>query len=324
VNARGLVTATTTRRVGVIASALLLCVTASAGAQIEDTSSGWQVTLDSCAISAGTAEAGDADRDGVTDDCEWTLAMTFRPLQRYDPRDDIGGEPYYAVRQLEQREYEGDGVAYRILYMPAYYQDLGWEGGECRVFNALDRLRFWRSVRRDWCAGHNGDSEFMVFDVTHDRAARKWQLTRAFLSAHWLGRTDDSRTFDDPQKDLVFPDSLAPHPEVWVAYRKHGSYATRLLCDAGHRGQDTCAGNTRSERLVLEPHRNVGSRRFPAPNRGARTQPPRTCVASEARFARTERHECFWDPADTFDGWQQPAAEFRVTPYERALREFGF
>jgi hypothetical protein len=321
---RGILAAATTRRAGIIASALLLCVTALAAAQTADTSPGWQLTPESCVVFAGTAEPGDADRDGVTDDCEWTLAMAFRPLLRYDPRDDIGGEPYYAVRQLEQSEHAGDDVAYRILYMPAYYQDLGWEGGECRVINVLERLRFWRSMRRDWCAGHNGDSEFMVFDVAHDRAAGKWHLVRAFLSAHWLGRTDDSRTFENPQKDLLFPDSLGAHPEVWVAYRKHANYATRPLCEAGHRGQDTCAGNTRSERLAIEPHRNVGSRRFPAPNRGAGTQPPRTCVASESRFARAERHECFWDPADTFDGWQQQAADFRVTPYERALRAFGF
>ena len=75
--------------------------------------------------------APDVDDDGLSDPCELELARAFAPLLVVAPEgcnwDDgvaparLGGEYYVGVQPVG-----GPGTA-RIVYLPAYYRDCGWQ-----------------------------------------------------------------------------------------------------------------------------------------------------------------------------------------------------
>jgi hypothetical protein len=117
----------------------------SAGVWLGTVGGGQQVSFLWC-----TNFGSDTDADGVAEFCENKLAESFRPLMISYEFDEVDGEPYYAVK-------EGPGNRIRIMYMLAYYKDLG----DCNAAG--------------YCSGgHAGDSEFVVVDVSYNSATSHW------------------------------------------------------------------------------------------------------------------------------------------------------
>lgn len=159
-----------------------------------------------CLISAGPPS--DRDWDGFADDCEYALSYDFKPAFAFDSRDDhLAREPYWAVRPL------GNGT-YRIFYAIAYHTDGGAPAGGIEA--------------------HEGDSEFVVLDVSYYAPTNRWLLNQAFLSAHYQAPNDQSQWYQHTQLQYGPNWYGVVHnrgrPKVWVANQKHANYATQTQC----------------------------------------------------------------------------------------------
>jgi hypothetical protein len=235
--------------------------------------------------------SGDEDTDGMVDLCEYRLAEAFAPRFISAPAadDDLGGEWYWAVRPGSS-----SGAAV-ILYMPAYYRDLG-----------------------DPPLGitaHEGDSEVLVFGVQYQASSSHWLLKTAGLSHHG----DMGHHFPGPSgypASLSYPVRSGGHPNIWLAKWKHANYASASECQGGGAGSaDSCYPPWETWRFPVYEHHNVGSAwsRF------------KDCVQAEFNPTRTGT-ECLWQIDylnSTFRGWHG-SANSGGEPYGNALVEFGF
>lgn len=76
---------------------------------------------------------------------------------------------------------------------------------------------------------HNGDSEFIILDVTYDPSDNRWKLDQAFYSAHWNTANDHSTA--SAWGDLEYRLNPRGYPQAWVALNKHSNYPTEAMCD---------------------------------------------------------------------------------------------
>lgn len=97
----------------------------------------------------------DADQDGLGDFCEEQLSYAFRPELYHSSADNVGREPYWVARVLDE-----DRV--RIGYLLSYYRDEGCPAWVCHLpCPTCDPS----------AAGHNGDSEGIYLDLYYHRVA---------------------------------------------------------------------------------------------------------------------------------------------------------
>ena len=176
---------------------------------------------------AACSSGPDSDRDGLSDQCELSLATRFAPALvvstgacNWVPEAErLGGAYFFGARPTV------DGI--RLVYLPAYFMDCGWSGPKC--------LLRWRGG----CDPHDGDSEFIAVDVVPRVRGQGWELERVFLSAHCFGDSEgDCRWFAAPEFER-FGDAVL----VWVAEGKNANYRTKSACDSGHWHFDTCDRN---------------------------------------------------------------------------------
>jgi hypothetical protein len=187
----------------------------------------------------------DADLDWLADHCELELARAFAPgLQLSDNCGD--GEPHWAAKYFNSR-----GIV-RLAFMPAYYLDCGY-------------------------AGHIGDAELIVVEVTFNYSTQHWEFRRMWLSAHhdaafyglqwgqdrsqWVER---SGTRFGGGNQFFTPPRYLGHPIVAVATGKHANYSSPSKCENAVQNivgiyADSCY-NGPSFRFPIVPSRNVGSR----------------------------------------------------------------
>jgi hypothetical protein len=252
----------------------------------------------------------DTDRDDLADDCELKLASAFAPYFVVSTRacnwdasvqnGRIGGEYYFAVQRTDSGEV-------RIAYLPAYYEDCGWEGIKCH-----------QPVIP--CEGHSGDSEFVAIDVVR-AGDNVWRTERVFLSAHCFDTLDqDCRWYSGPDLDRFdWEGGRYAAPVIWVAEGKGANYPSRSDCDRGHLFYDTCDRNdVRQRYAIVSQAQNIGSPMSPAGEAGGCVSWKHTGIVSAKVAPGT--YECFWKAAAAFRGWQQPARG-SATPYDRYLRE---
>lgn len=254
----------------------------------------------------------DADQDGLADPCELALSRAFAPLLMMhatrctlpsagtDER--IAGGYFHAAQPVQ-------GVV-RLVYMPAYYRDCGWDGLECILVD---------------CSGHAGDSEIIAVDVRQLQSGA-WVTEGIFLSAHCFGSAkDDCRWYRDRDLDrFEWVDDLERGaPVVWVSDARNANYPSHAACERGHWRIDSCDAASVPYRFPVTPERNIGSRAVPivdgdhAPGcvSGRFVEPAdRMIVAGDAL-------ECFWNAASAFGGWQ--GAGPGATAYGRYLDHLG-
>lgn len=233
----------------------------------------------------------DEDSDGIVDICEWNIAKAFAPLMETAPSDDVGGEPYWALQPIP-----GSSDKVIIVYMPAYYRDLGCWGGICTGGET----------------GHVGDSEVVSAEVEWDEDAQHWVLKQAIMSAHLTYLQYIAYPNSYPL-GLEYTDRPGGRFKVHVAWGKHSNYATIAECEqGGWGGTDFCGGPYPGTVFETLLDRNVGS--F--------TAPFHDCVPSYGDYVGSGYNECFWDGAGVvFGGWQGAT---QAEGYKVRLSTFGF
>ena len=288
----------------------------------------------------------DADNDGLADECETMLAAAFNPELRYSSHDEVwGGEPVWVAKaQLVFNQSVGFQNVVRIMYMPAYYNDLGnpydcWKG----FWDYFVHFLGWGD-----CAGHYGDSEAILLDVRYEPGSQHWILNSAYLSQHtgyqWFnagntgsyGENDDlySEAYGNVKTPGTYPTALSYYngkpggaPIIWVSIDKHANYANERDCNNGGGfagiGKDDCQMNDSFMFMALSDGM-VGQR-----NLGSSTTKFISCLESNNPATHQIsppgppwHQECFWDPNYTFSGWS--GANPSSTPYGNRLVRWRF
>lgn len=261
---------------------------------------GEAITAQYCLGSGGT----DLDGDGLRDFCEKLLSQAFAPELRYSIDDDIRGEPYWAARKVNNN-------TVRIAYLFSYYQDFGAiNPTACRaevtsfiwVFFGVPAV--FGLDPDEVCNPHNGDSEYVVFDVYYEGESGHWVLGDAWYARHnWVRHF--YRTGGAAPDELTYPANYGGYPVVWVARRKHASYESQSACDEGGPliagiitpPEDACDGTYLSKRLPWSNYWNLGST--------AHHLNGLDCVQSRDptyEYSGQGRQECYWS-VQSFRGW---------------------
>ncbi len=202
--------------------------------------------------------------------------------------DDVGREPYWAARP-------GPDSTVVILYMPAYYEDLGCSS--IPLCGTLD-------------SGHLGDSEAIGITIKWDGTSQHWVLASASLSTHGTYRVFSPGGSGYPS-GLEYPTESGGRFDVHVAYGKHANYETRSACNGSL--ADVCNnGSSSGDTLYVETDRNVGGYYHQFLD----------CVYSEVGEEYDDYQECFWSGSD-FAGWQGENGP-TSNPYSYRLSDFGF
>lgn len=254
----------------------------------------------------------DADLDGLTDACELALSRAFAPLLMMHPTrctlpaagtDDRIAGGYFHAAQPER------GVV-RLVYMPAYYRDCGWDGPACLLVD---------------CRGHAGDSETIAVDV-RQLPSGAWVTEGIFLSAHCFGTTDDDcRWYRDEELDRFewVNDIERGAPVVWVSDARNANYPSYIACERGYRRIDGCDPGSVPYRFPVMPERNIGSRAVPITD----GDHPPGCVSgrfvepADQLIVAPDAVECFWTVSAAFGGWQ--GTDEGATAYNRYLDHLG-
>lgn len=270
-----------------------------------------------CATVPAASASGDADADGLSDDCEQALAAAFAPELVADAADclwdadarggaRLRGGYLYAVAPMQ-------GGRVRIAYLPAYFRDCGWSGG----------ARLLRLGRR---RAHGGDSEMIAVDA-EQVAGSGWEAVGVFTSAHCGGRAGAGCRWWRGQELGALDWAGRPGrgaPRVWVARDKHAHYPTRTTCERGHHRQERCAAGATARRFrfpVVSAEQNIGSRERPAmPGAGC---VPAAALPLGARGAAPDAVECLWSDSAPFRGWQAGSTGRAPTSYGAVLRRYA-
>ena len=258
-------------------------------------------TFATCRPAGGVSDPSqDRDNDGIVDQCEYEIALSFRPRLQFDSNDcDTGREPYWAAN-YQVSPIDGRPVI-RVFYAVSYYSDCGVPNIYCQ-YNAN-------------CYGHVGDSEFIIAEVA--AYAGRWALRRVTLSAHWNSDgTDQGVTY--AAGDLEYGGDInSTNPVIWVAEGKHANYRSQATCEGGaFFNLDRC--DTPGIRLELDVLQNA--------NLGNSRVDQRIIDGPVvSRFARPG-NENFWSESYFFLGWWSRAehASTNTTPYGVSLRFFDF
>jgi len=193
----------------------------------------------------------DADRDGVSDQCEYEIAHSFRPQMRFMSNDcNVGREPYWAANYLPSSPVDGSGPVIQVFYAIGYHYDCG-----CPGMNGVPD-----------CAPHYGDSEFIVMEMRPEGPdPHLWLLQYATLSAHYGSQLNSTGTYW--RGDLQYDNApLYSMPVVWVSEGKHGNYRSQSVCDAGAAYTDNCDNPLAQVWLVADANENLGSSAYPLIN----------------------------------------------------------
>lgn len=265
----------------------------------------------------------DQDYDGLDDNCEFKLALTFAPELRYLIGDEVRREPRWAAEWLDG-DYGSKTV--RIAYLLSYWMDMGDGSTSLSTCQAVG-FTFSSS-----CNGHAGDSEFIRLDVKYNPVTKHWFLADALYSAHeWHVNfslaADSSLTgyavgYDLPNQyaTMEYPDGKrGGYPRSYVADWKHANYPTDSYCDA-HGGviptldimtdSDDCSTPRSSARVEVLSNRNIGSRAYPSSNCVTTSDPNHPMYSSG-------NQECYWSSWSEFKGW------FTVAPGALASGVYG-
>lgn len=253
----------------------------------------------------------DQDHDGLDDECEYTLALSFRPEMSFGPGDDVRREPRWAAEWLGG---EAETRTVRIAYLPSYWMDMG-DGGashsNCETFSLFPVPGFLMSL--ETCGGHAGDSEWIRLDIRYNATSQHWYVAGALYSAHeWhvdFQLLTDSTLRSVPESwpsyaaDVEYIDKRGGYPRAYVADRKHANYPTRQFCndhggvDQGvNSASDSCTLPRTLERLEVSMAQNIGSRAYPFIN----------CVATQRLDHPSYgggKQECYWSSWANFAGW---------------------
>lgn len=252
---------------------------------------------------------GDADVDGLNDQCEYEVAATFRPtllMSRYEDPVCRAKEPYWAASKepysgADPFNHDLGYATIKIFYAIGYHWDCGSPSAYCAF----------------WCSGHAGDSEFIILEVSHVGSG-KWELARAILSAHFNTSTDESLLFDASNLEYSPWDVYKGKPQIWVALNKHGNYGSQSRCDRGAHYTDTC-DDSFDDGDAASALSNA--------NLGRDLVRLKDFVPSRFGFSRVES---MWAAGwNGFYGWQDPATQYGspqpgVTQYGELLRFFRF
>lgn len=267
----------------------------------------------------------DQDSDGLDDNCEYKLALQFRPLLSTAYADDVSREPRWAAEWLDN-DYELQTV--RIAYLPSYWMDYGDGGTSQTLCTSIGG--FFSGGK---CNAHTGDSEWIVLDVKYNSTNKHWFLADAYFSAHewhlpFNLRSDTTLitaySHHSPSERAVmeYPEKKGGYPRVYVADRKHANYPTNSYCDS-HGGEvlgvatdsDDCDSQRIEARLAVGAGENIGSR----------THQFIDCVqsgdASHPNYGNG-RTECYWT-VKRFSGWFGVSPD--AAPYSSLLSAYiGF
>jgi hypothetical protein len=235
----------------------------------------------------------DSDLDGLNDFCENYLALAFAPELAYNHFDNVGREPHWVARPLD------DGLV-RIGYLLSYHVDLGTQ----------DPYTCMNFLPASWCWGHAGDSEDIFLDVLYNFSTHHWVLQTAYYSRHGDNGVYGPGSHGYPQA-VFYPSHPGAYPRSFVSMYKHANYASQPECDAAQYGFEDCLPDT-YVRVATALSLNLGSRSHQRLN----------CMSSsDPLYSGDGRSECYWTGTD-FAGWQtfQP----RTDPYSPKLAYFGF
>ena len=249
----------------------------------------------------------DADHDWLADLCEYKIARGFRPEWQYGNaycNDD--GEPHWAAKYFTMSDVGDTFLPHaivRIAYIPAYYADCGPE----------------------W---HTGDSELVMVDVQWVPSTQHWELTRAWMSAHYgVGSGDRSQWYE--KQALTYRGPYFGFPTVYASENKHANYASVAMCEDTWYSQipfmpDDCHDDWPSvdTRFDVLSSRNVGSRHRDGMTNsqfhGCETSHDRPDVPQQGN-----RQECFYGTDETtFNGWWAIGSDSHtdgVTAYRELL-----
>jgi len=235
-----------------------------------------------------TTYGTDLDDDGLSDFCEYQLALSFRPLLSTNPYDQaLSREPYWAATLV------GEGV--RVIYMYAYHFDAGNSFAEvCQSAPPQ-------------CAMHFGDSEYVVVDIGYDSQTEHWELVTMYPSIH-------GSYYAYAWYSVEYPNKALWYPRVYVARDKHANYANRSDCNSGGWfASDSCEENDDDVRFLVSPLRNVGSAGHQFIDDVASENP--------TLFPGTEY---FWTDVGGFCGWDEAFSNCADDDYEGILNGWGF
>lgn len=264
---------------------------------------GTPYTLDGCANSGG-----DIDYDGLSGECEHQLALAFAPRLSFVYADDVRRDPKYAAHWVAT-----DTV--RIVYLLSYWMDNGSPGAPLCV------------PQFTGCAGHIGDSEAIVLDVTYEPTVQHWQVVRALLSIHGQNYTcvkTAPKSFPCVSGSFLFPPGnlqFASHPQaaplIYVADGKHANYPTDAACDAGgHYSSDDCSSPRYLDVALVSQSNNIGSR--------AHQLIDGTTTSNSTHPAFSSHYTEYYWTVQAFRGWFSPAIGTTSRSYSEILGDYGF
>jgi hypothetical protein len=268
----------------------------------------------------------DPDDDWVDNGCENALAMAFAPdmvvttadanwdYSLNQPVGRLGGEYYFAVQQGSDQ----DCGSLRIAYLPAYYLDDGVR------YDQLDLCLAVFGSPASWCAGHTGDSEFILIDVYYDFATHHWVSDKVFLSAHCETPSGNECTWYTNLSIFEWRDGMTRGaPVVWVSEKKHANYPSQNACNSG-----VTVGFVELEHCEFNTIDQVFPVVYTQQNIGSRTTPLRDCAPAFWGSAETSAgwEECLWQAPqyfERFNGWQRPPDHDGSTPYVHWLVDYA-
>lgn len=270
---------------------------------------------------------GDWDEDGLNDNCEYTLALTFAPEMSYQGADDLNREPRWSARWTDD---DPDNQSVDIMYLQSYWMDMGDYGTSSVTCSAIG------FTLDGGCNGHLGDSEWIQLRVKYNSDLKHWILIGAWSSVHETTMDNiyiaadtvialrmAALQYDIPAL-LEVPDKKGGFPRFYAADGKHGNYPTNAYCDAHggilptgiNSGSDNCDGYRYTTRLEVPFTGNVGSSSHNLIN----------CVPT----ARTDHpvysagyQVCYWS-GSSFGGWFNAAGAGTSAAYGPKLVARGF
>lgn len=232
-------------------------------------------------VPASTTATEDADRDGIVDTCESTLATTFEPrLQFHSGETHADRESfYYTVNR------SNDGARIRIFYALAYFYDPGYS-----LFSSDDHL---------------GDSEFLIVQVgpyAGSNSSIRWQVQYVTYSAHFGGAVDETQTYHWTDVHW-YNGQTGLTPRIWVAVGKHANYRTDWECDQAAASLDDCNDGGYSAPVGVVGSMNLGNEYLM--EGWSPTLPTQliNCTTSVIGYWSSTQQYCFWNDSDLFTGW---------------------
>jgi hypothetical protein len=226
----------------------------------------------------------DHDGDWVDDQCEYRLAVAFRPVMRLHSGDPcMTWQPYWAAKS-----FSNSSLA-RIAYMPAYYQDCG-------------------TPYLGHATHHNGDSELVTVQIRYDYASNHWMVESVWTSAHY--QSDPYGTGQDASHwnswyDVQYLDKSRGRPIIWVSKRKHANYASHSGCIGAEANDEwKCSESYLDRHFPVHQERNAGSRWVDLLGCTYAQNAPNVGSGRCEKFFNTSGHQRFqgWYPQPAPDG----------------------